>query len=270
LELLFFEKKGNNMKILIVGDVFSKLGREALARNIKRIKEEQKINFIIVNGENITHGRGMNEGHYLWLLEQGVNVITMGNHTFNQRSIYNYMDDSKCLVRPMNYLEEVPGRGYVTVNYNGTKITVFQMLGQVFMNEEVKNPFTLTKEFLETIDSDIIICDFHAESTSEKIAFGYAFDGKITCVYGTHTHVQTNDARILSNNTAYISDVGMTGPYDGVIGVQKDIIVDRYMNDGKIRFSPAEEGAIQFSAIILEINDSTKKVTKIDTIHMVE
>jgi len=126
------------MKILIVGDVFSKLGREALARNIKRIKEEQKINFIIVNGENITHGRGMNEGHYLWLLEQGVNVITMGNHTFNQRSIYNYMDDSKCLVRPMNYLEEVPGRGYVTVNYNGTKITVFQMLGQVFRMKKLK------------------------------------------------------------------------------------------------------------------------------------
>ena len=258
------------MNILIVGDVFSKLGRESLERNIKRIKEERKINFVIVNGENITHGRGMNEGHYLWLLNLGVNVITMGNHTWNQRSIANYIDDSKVLVRPMNYLEEKPGNGFVTVNYNGIKVTVFQLLGQVFMNEEVDSPFKVANEFLEKLESDIIICDFHAESTSEKIALGYALDGKVTCVYGTHTHVQTNDARILPNGTAYISDIGMTGPYDGVIGVRKDIILDRYLNEGKMRFSPAEEGLTQFNGIILEINEITKKVTKIDIIHMIE
>lgn len=259
------------MKILIVGDVFSKLGRASLERNIQRIKQEQKINFIIVNGENISHGKGMNEGHYLWLLNQGANVITMGNHTFNQRSIHNYINDSKCLVRPMNYIDpETPGKGYVTVNYNGIKITVFQMLGQVFMNDEVHNPFVMTKEFLEKLDSDIIICDLHAESTSEKIAFGYAFDGIITCVYGTHTHVQTNDARILDGGTAYISDIGMTGPYNSVIGVKKEIIVDRYLNDGKTRFEPEDNGLMQFSAIILEINDTTHKVTKIDTIHVIE
>lgn len=259
------------MKILIVGDVFSKLGRASLERNIVKLKEEHKINFIIVNGENISHGRGMNEGHYLWLLNQGVNVITMGNHTFNQRSIYNYIDESKCVVRPYNYLDEnTPGKGYVTVNYNNIKITVFQMLGQVFMNEEVKNPFIETTKLLEEIDSEIIICDFHAESTSEKIAFGYAFDGKITCIYGTHTHVQTNDARILDGGTAYVSDIGMTGPYEGVIGVQKDIIVDRYLNNGKMRFQPEDNGLMQFSGILLEINDTTHKVTKLDLIHVIE
>ena len=157
----FVFRKCENMKILIVGDVFSKLGRASLERNIQRIKQEQKINFIIVNGENISHGRGMNEGHYLWLLNQGANVITMGNHTFNQRSIFNYIDDSKCLVRPYNYLDpETKGKGYVTVNYNGIKITVFQMLGQVFMNEEVHSPFLKTEELLKEINSDIIICDF--------------------------------------------------------------------------------------------------------------
>ena len=144
------------------------------------------------------------------------------------------------------------------------------MLGQVFMNEEVHNPFVQTEELLKQIDSDIIICDFHAESTSEKIAFGYAFDGRITCVYGTHTHVQTNDARILAGGTAFISDVGMTGPYDGVIGVKKEIIVDRYLNNGKMRFEPDEDGPMQFSAIILEINEITHKVTKIDTVHVIE
>lgn len=260
------------MEILIIGDVFSKLGREAVERNIKRIRSERKINFVICNGENISHGRGMNEGHYLWLLSQGVNVITMGNHTYNQKSIENVMNDARCLVRPYNYVDEnLPGVGYVTVNYNGVKITVYQMLGQVFMKEnEASNPFTKTNELLDMIDSDIIICDFHAESTSEKIAYGYAFDGRVTCVFGTHTHVQTSDERILPNGTAYITDVGMTGPVNGVIGVKKDIIVDRYLNNGQMRFEPEDTGLSQFSAVILTINDVTHKATKIERLYIVE
>ena len=191
------------MKILFVGDVFSKLGRETLARNIKKIKEEQKINFIIINGENITHGKGMNEGHYKWLLEQGANVITLGNHSFQQRSIFNFIDDVNNVVRPYN-LENVPGKGYVTINYNGIKITVFQMIGKVLMDDTIPSPFEKTKELLENVDSDIFICDFHAETTSEKIAFGYAFDGQVHAILGTHTHVQTSDGRILENGTAFI------------------------------------------------------------------
>lgn len=257
------------MKILFVGDVFSKLGRETFERNLKRIKEEQKINFVIVNGENVSHGKGMNEGHYKWFLSQGVNVITLGNHSFQQRSIYNFIDDVNNVVRPYNYVD-VPGKGYVTVNYNGIKITVFQMIGRVLMNEELPSPFDKTKEILDNVESDIFICDFHGETTSEKIAYGYAFDGKLTAVLGTHTHVQTRDARILDNGTAYITDVGMTGPLDGVIGVEKSIILDRYMNDGKHRFDPQETGKTQFSAVILEINENTKKVTKIDTIYVIE
>ncbi len=257
------------MEILIIGDVFSKLGRKSLEENLKKIKQERKINFVICNGENISHGKGMNEGHYHWLLEQGVNVITLGNHSFNQKSIFNIIDDAKCLVRPYNYLDkETRGKGYVTVNYNGIKITVFQMLGQVFMTDEVTNPFLETRKLLDEIDSDIIICDFHAESTSEKIAFGYAFDGKITCCYGTHTHVQTNDERILPNGTAFISDVGMTGPIDGVIGVKKDIIVERYFEESKKRFEPCDDGVSQFCAIVLTIDDNTYKVKKIEKLRI--
>lgn len=258
------------MKILFVGDVFSKLGRKALEYNIKKIKENEKINFIIVNGENISHGKGMNEGHYLWLLNLGVNVITLGNHSFQQRSINNIIDNAKCLVRPYNYIEEKPGVGYVTVNYNGIKITVLQMLGQVFMAEEATNPFTATKELLEKINSEIIIIDFHAESTSEKIAYGYAFDGVATAIIGTHTHVQTADERILDGGTAFITDVGMTGPLNSVIGVKKEIIVDRYMNGGRHRFDPEDEGLSQFSALLLDIDDKTYKVTKLERIHIVE
>ena len=258
------------MKILFFGDVFSKLGRKALESNLKRIKENEKINFVIINGENISHGKGMNEGHYYWLLSQGANVITLGSHSFQQRSINNIIDDAKCLVRPYNYIEEKPGVGYVTVNYNGIKITVMQMLGQVFMAEEATNPFTATQELLEKIDSEIIIVDFHCESTSEKIAYGYAFDGKVTAILGTHTHVQTADERILDNGTAYITDVGMTGPLNSVIGVKKEIIVDRYMNGGRHRFDPEDEGLTQFSAVILELDEKTHKVTHIDRLHVIE
>lgn len=258
------------MKILIVGDVFSKLGRASLERNIKRLKEQEKINFIIVNGENISHGRGINEGHYKWLLEQGVNVITLGNHSFNQKSTDNFINETSCVVRPGNYINETRGNFYTTVNYNGVKITVFQMMGRVLMNEEVLDPFKETEKFLSEVNSDIYICDFHAEATSEKVAFGYCFSGKVQIIFGTHTHVQTNDARIIDGVTAYITDVGMTGPFDGVIGVERNIIVDRYLNEGKQRFSPQETGLSQFSAILVEINEITKKATKIDTIHVIE
>ena len=161
------------MKILIVGDVYSKLGRAALEENIKKIKEEQTINFIIINGENISHGKGMNFNHYKWLMGLGANVITMGNHTWNNRQIYDYIDESNNIVRPLNYKgDNVPGKGYVTINYNGLKITVFQMIGRTFIDETNLCPFKTTEKLLAEVKSDIYICDFHGEATSEKIAYG--------------------------------------------------------------------------------------------------
>jgi hypothetical protein len=258
------------MNILIVGDVFSKLGRKSFENNLKKLREEEKINFVIVNGENTSHGQGLNEGHYKWFLEQGVSVVTLGNHAFSNRSIFKYIDSATNLVRPYNFPENSRGQGYVTVKYNNVSITVMQMIGQVFMNGETSSPFLKTKEILENVKSDIYICDFHGEATSEKIAFGYVFDGQIQIIFGTHTHVQTNDARLLDNGTAFISDVGMTGPLDGVIGVEKRIILDRYLNSSVEKFSPQETGKSQFSAILVEINEITKKATKIKTIKIIE
>lgn len=258
------------MKILIVGDVFSKLGRASFEENLKKIKEQEKINFIIVNGENTSHGKGLNEKHYKWYLEQGVNVITLGNHAYQNKSIYNFIDDVNNVVRPYNFPEGSKGRGYVTIKYNNLTITVMQMIGKVFMSEENSCPFKKTQELLEELNSDIYICDFHAEATSEKVAYGLFFDGKINIIYGTHTHVQTNDARILDKGTAYITDVGMTGPLDGVIGVKKEIIIDRYINETLLRFSPQDTGKKQFNAIIVEINEISKKVTKIDKINVIQ
>ena len=259
------------MRILIVGDVYSKLGRAALEENLKKIRQEQTINFIIVNGENISHGKGMNHNHYKWLMSLGVNVITMGNHTWNNRQIYDYIDESNSIVRPMNYKgENVPGKGYVTVNYNGTKITVFQMIGRTFMDETNLCPFATTEKLLEEVKSDIYICDFHAEATSEKVAFGHYFDGRVNIMFGTHTHVQTSDLRIMPKGSVYITDVGMTGPLDGVIGTKQEIILNRFVNNTKEVFEPQDTGRKQFCCLIVDINETTHKVTNVDRVCVLE
>ena len=258
------------MNILIVGDIFSKLGRESFERNIKRLKSENNINFIIANGENITHGKGMNENHYKWLMSLGVSVITLGNHAYKNKAILTFIDEVHNIVRPCNFPDDSPGKGYVTINYNGIKITVFQVIGNVFMAEGNASPFVKAEEILNNVTSDLYICDFHGEATSEKIAFAQYFNGKINIIFGTHTHVQTNDARILDKGTAYITDVGMTGPLDGVIGVKKEIIIDRYIADNKNRFDPQDKGKTQFNAILIEINDKTLKPTKIDILNVIE
>lgn len=258
------------MRILIVGDVYSKLGRASLEYHLPRLKEDRRINFVIVNGENTSHGKGINENHYKWYMSLGVSLITLGNHAFHNKSIYNFIDNVNNIVRPSNYVKDVPGQGYRTINYNGIKITVFQVLGQVFMNDEVISPFIKAEEILTKVKSDIYICDFHGEATSEKIAFAHHFDGRINIIYGTHTHVQTNDARILPKGTAYITDVGMTGPHEGVIGVDKEIIIDRLVNEGQKRFTPQNTGKRQFNGLIIEINEISKKATIIDTLNIVE
>jgi len=247
------------MKILIVGDVFSKLGRASFERNINKIRKEQKIDFIIVNGENTSHGRGINYNHFQWYLNLGVDVITLGNHAFENRSILEYLNDSNRIIRPYNFKEGSPGKGYTTITWNNLKITVMQMMGNVFMSNGYSCPFQKTKQLLEEVESDIFICDFHGEATSEKIAYAYSFDGLIQIIYGTHTHVQTNDARILPNGTAYITDVGMTGALEGVIGVKKEIIIDRFLYGRQERFSPQDTGKTQFNAIIIEIDEIIKK-----------
>ena len=258
------------MKVLIVGDVFSKLGRASFQKNVKKIKEQEQVDFIIVNGENTSHGRGMNKNHYKWYMEQGVDVITLGNHAFHNKDILEYIGDAENIVRPYNFSEDSPGKGYVTMHCKGLKITVFQVIGKVFMNSEHGNPFKAAKKILENVERDIYICDFHGEATSEKIAFALAFDGKIQIVFGTHTHVQTNDARILENGTAYITDVGMTGALDGVIGVKKEIIISRYLNEVAERFSPENTGKTQFNAILVEIDENSKKPANIDIINVIE
>lgn len=259
------------MRFLLIGDVFGEMGRTILKEELPRIKKEYGINFVIVNGENIAHGKGIIERYYKELLSQNIDVVTLGNHAFHNSNIYNFIDDAKRMIRPINFIGDTPGNDYVTINYNGIKITVFQVLGNVFMPVEYNNPFHETEKILNQIkDSDIIICDIHAEATSEKIAFGLHFDGRINIITGTHTHVQTNDAHILPKGTLYMTDIGMAGSLDGVIGVEEEPIIHQYLTGEHKRHIPKSKGRKQFNALMVEINETTHKVTKFDTINIVQ
>lgn len=258
------------MRFLLIGDVFGQLGREVLKQELPRIKQEYGINFTVVNGENIAHGKGIIEKYYKELLSQNIDVVTLGNHSYSNKNVYTFIEDAKRLVRPINLAKTEPGNDYVTVNYNGLKITVFQVLGNVFMNEENLNPFTKTEELLSKLDSDIIICDFHGEATSEKISFGLHFDGRINIIFGTHTHVPTSDAHVLPKGTMYVSDLGMTGPLDGVIGVEPDPVIHQYLTGEHIRHIPKNDGRQQFNALMVDINEQTHKVAKYESINLMQ
>ena len=260
------------MRILLVGDVFGAMGRSVLKEQLPKIRQQYGINFTIVNGENIAHGKGITEKYYKELLAQNVDVVTMGNHTFSNKGIDQFIEGAKRLVRPLNYPDGTPGVGYVNINYNGLTITVMQLLGRVFMNgvENVKNPFTCCEEFLQMNQSDIIICDFHGEATSEKNAFGLYFDGRIHIIVGTHTHVATTDAHILPKGSMYITDLGMTGPLDGVIGVDPSPVIHQYLTEEHIRHLPMEKGRQQFNALMVEINEQTHKITKYESINIMQ
>jgi putative metallophosphoesterase len=258
------------MKLLLIGDIFGISGRKMIGDYLPELRTNYGLNFIIANGENIAHGNGITNNYYKFLLEQHVNVVTLGNHTFANHDIFNFIDDAKNLIRPLNMPENVPGKGYVTMKYNQLVITVFQVMGRTFMSTALDCPFQKTEQLLNSIKSDIYICDFHGEATSEKIAFANYFDGRIHIIVGTHTHVQTNDAHFLPKGTLYMTDLGMTGPLDGVIGVHPEPIIKRFLTGLPVRHIPMESGRNQFNGLIVEINESTHKVTNYDIVNVVK
>lgn len=258
------------MNILFIGDIYGKLGRETIEKYLGKIKDDYRINYVIANGENAAHGRGITQQIYKGFLEQGIQAVTMGNHTFDNRDIYNFIDQAKNLIRPANLDSSVPGKGYDIFNYNQYKVAIINLSGRTYMTP-CDSPFRVFDEIYEKVKkiTPIIIVDFHAEATSEKIAFGYYVDGRATAVIGTHTHVATADSRILPKNTAYITDVGMTGPLNGVIGVEKDTVINRFINGLPARFTPLEEGDSQLNAVVVSIDKNTGKALKIDRINII-
>lgn len=260
------------MKILFIGDIVGRVGRRMVKEYLPNIVDKYNIDFVIANGENASHGKGLLRHHYFELIESGVDVITLGNHYDSKKDIRGYIDRVDRLIRPLNLLNEYPGEGSAVYDVNGVSIRVTNLLGSAFMKEEVNNPYYSLLDYLSNQEEkeDIHIVDFHAEATGEKICFAYAFDGKVSAVIGTHTHVQTRDARILAEGTGFISDVGMTGLYDGALGFDKDSVVNKLMYGNQSKFSIPEEGRGLFSAVVLNIDERTGKCVEIFPIYQAE
>lgn len=249
------------MKVLFIGDVFGTLGQKALDKYLPKMKEEHKPNLIFLNGENIDRGFGITEKIYKNLMKQGIRIVTMGNHTFRNRELFDFIEDSNVL-RPANYDESVPGVGFKTVKFNDKTVTVINLMGRVFMGDPIDNPFRVVDKILNQIDSDYIFVDFHAEATSEKIALVQYLDGRVTAVVGTHTHVPTADAMTFPKGTMYITDIGMTGAKFGILGAEKDAQIKKFITGLRGRVVEAKSGPLQFNAVI--IDTVTNKIKSIN------
>lgn len=256
------------MKVLAVGDLVGNVGLKKFEKEYKMLKEKENIDFCIVNAENVAEGMGITEKAFKKLLELNVDCITMGNHTWAKKDIFSFIDNPK-LIRPANYPTNNPGKGYQIFHCKNKKIAVINLIGRVTMSVLSENPFIVVEQIIEKIKNqvDIIVIDFHAEATAEKLALAYHLDGKVSIVYGTHTHVQTADEKIMKNGTAYITDIGMTGPIESVIGMDKDASIKRFVTSLPERYKIAESEA-KLNACIFEINDKNCQVVKIKRINI--
>jgi len=257
------------MKVLFIGDIIGKVGRITTKELIPNIVNRYKIDLVIANGENAAGGFGITEEIVSEIFHCGVHVITTGNHVWDKKEFATQIVKEDRVLRPLNYPPGVPGFGSVLYSLpTGEQVAVINLSGRVLMST-MDCPFRVGKEEVERLANvtKIIIVDFHAEATSEKIAFGYFIDGMVSAVIGTHTHVQTADEKILPNGTAFITDVGMTGPDNSIIGIKKDQVIQRFLTSMPVRLEPAKGDGI-FNAVVIEIDESTGKSTAIQRLQL--
>ena len=259
------------MKILFIGDIVGSIGRDTVEKYLPRLRRKYEVDVVIANGENAAAGRGITESIYQDLLQVGVDVITMGNHTWDNRDIFNFIDDAEYLIRPANFSEDAPGKGTVQITKNGVTLTVINLHGRVFLPPH-EDPFAMVDELVAEAKqtSPLVFVDFHAEATSEKIAMGWHLDGRASAVVGTHTHVQTADARVYPGGTAYITDVGMTGPYDEILGMKKDSVLYRFKTNMPTRFEVPKSGREQLSGFFVEVDDKCGKAIRCERVYINE
>lgn len=259
---------GNTVKILAVGDIVSISGCEKLRKELPKLKKEKEIDICIVNGENSAVGNGMTAFSCEHIFSSGADVITGGNHTFRRREFYDTLEGSLSIVRPVNYGKNAPGIGYTVIDKGYVSIGVVNLLGTALM-ENLKNPFDCIDEVLEELKKEvkIIIVDFHAEATAEKKAMGFYVDGRVSAIFGTHTHIQTADEQILPNGTGYITDVGMTGPKNSVIGVKPELAIEKMKTNLPVRFENPD-GECELDGIIFEIDKKTGLAVSLERIQL--
>jgi hypothetical protein len=246
---------GASMRLLFIGDVVGRPGREALAAAMPDLRAERMPDLVVVNGENVAGGVGITKETAEEVLAAGADVITLGNHTYRHREVYPYLDSERRVLRPANFREGNPGRGHAIVEAAGMRVAVISLSGQMHLQVE-RSPFTAIDELLGSLTgaADAVFVDFHAELTSEKVAMGWHLDGRVAAVLGTHTHVPTADARVLPGGTAHISDVGMTGSRAGVIGVRREQALEAFRTQMPVRFDTADEDVWLMGALV-EIGD---------------
>jgi metallophosphoesterase (TIGR00282 family) len=258
------------MKAIIIGDVVGKPGRQILTSLVHKLREKHEAEFVVANVENAAQGAGIVPAAGDEILAAGVDVMTSGNHVFDKREALKYIENQPRLLRPANYPPETPGRGlWLGATQAGTPVAVINVQGRVFMPPNDCQFRTVDRLLEETAGAKVIIVDHHAEATSEKQAMGRYLDGRVSVVVGTHTHVQTSDERVLPGGTAYITDLGMTGPHDSIIGVQKELIISRFLRGLPIRYETASDD-VRISGVVVEIDDHSGKAIGIERLSVSE
>ncbi|MEE8575115.1 MAG: TIGR00282 family metallophosphoesterase [Thermodesulfobacteriota bacterium] len=255
------------IKILFIGDIVGRPGRQAVRELLPRLKERLSPDMVIANGENAAGGFGLTPDIAEEIFSFGASVMTSGNHIWDKKEIYDYIDETPALIRPLNYPEGNPGVGsYVHTTSSGVRVAVVNLSGRVFL-DELDCPFKAADTILEELagKADIVFVDMHAEATSEKQAMGFYLDGRAAAVIGTHTHVQTSDEKILSGGTAYITDAGMTGPTHSVLGMKKEIVLERFLTRRPVRFEVAKSG-VELQGVFVTVDSSTGRAVSIERI----
>lgn len=251
----------------MIGDIVAKPGRKLVEMHLPSLIEQHKLDFVVANVENIAHGFGVTPETADELLRMGADVLTSGNHIWDKKEIIEYIQTENRLLRPANYPKVAPGKGHVVVrNRKGLKVGVLNVQGRIFMGPS-EDPFSIAQDLVEQMrkETPLILVDMHGEASSEKQAMGWFLDGKVTAVCGTHTHVPTADQRILPGGTAYVTDIGMTGPYDSIIGVEKEQIIQKFLDQIPTRFEPAKENPI-LQSMLIEVDENSGLAQRIQRI----
>lgn len=262
----------NRTRVLMIGDVVGTSGRAMFQKHIGQIKEKYKIDGIIVNGENSCNGRGITSRIARFFKHCGVNVVTTGNHIWANKEIYNYIQEHHDLLRPANFPSGCPGVGVTTFLCNNTVIGVVNIQGRVYMREQLDDPFRTADSILTYLKhkTNVIFVDFHAETTSEKMAIAHYLDGRVSAVVGTHTHVQTADERILPGGTAFISDLGMVGALNGMLGMKKEPIMENFLTQMPVKFAVDTHPPFVMSGVWIEVDNETGEALKIERVRVVD
>lgn len=259
------------MRVLFIGDIVGKTGRRMVAEHVRSLRASEAIDLVVANGENAAGGNGLTHDVLDELLSVGIDVLTSGNHIFDKKEIFQFIDDVPQVLRPLNMPSGTPGRGYVVVSPQGQPVAVVSLAGRAFMPFQYDDPFRAMDQLLTSLEGSVttVLVDFHAETTSEKVALGWYLDGRVAAVVGTHTHVQTADERLLFHGTAYLTDLGMTGPTDSVIGVKTELVIKKLLTQMPVRFDTAQ-GAGQFGALLVDIDHASGRATQVSRIFIRE